>query len=133
MNLQTTTGKKIDLDFAEKVVRENEIRGKLFDGLTTSKLRGLLDYVNNIYSVIINSTEDKLSEKNMDDLRYLKVKFAYEVGKDKYAVKRFVQETYVKDLIDNVLEVGTRRQFLDYCKYFEALVAYSKFYGMENK
>ncbi len=135
MNLGIKNGKVIDFDFAEQIVKNNvtTIRGRkaLFEGLTTSKLRNLLDLVNNIYSVVINNPEKELSEDVKDKIAYLKVKFAYEVGRDK-PVKRFVEQTYVKDLIDDILKDGTRKQFLNYCKYFEALVAYSKYYGMED-
>lgn len=136
MNLGVRNGKSIDFDFAEQVVKSNLTeRGNrkiLFDGLTTSKLRNLLDLVNNIYSVVANNPEKELSEDVKDKIAYLKIKFAYEVGRDK-PVKRFVEQTYVKDLIDDVLKNGSKKQFLDYCKYFEALVAYSKYYGMGDK
>lgn len=135
MNLGIKNGKVIDFDFAEQIVKNNvsTMKGRkaLFEGLTTSKLRNLLDLVNNIYSVVINNPEKELSEDVKDKIAYLKVKFAYEVGRDK-PVKKFVEQTYVKDLIDDVLKDGTRKQFLNYCKYFEALVAYSKYYGMED-
>ena len=135
MNLGIKNGKVIDFDFAEQIVKNNvsTMKGRkaLFEGLTTSKLRNLLDLVNNIYSVVINNPEKELSEDVKDKIAYLKVKFAYEVGRDK-PVKKFVEQTYVKDLIDDVLKGGTRKQFLNYCKYFEALVAYSKYYGMED-
>lgn len=136
MNLGVRNGKTIDFDFAEQIVKSNLTeRGNrkiLFDGLTTSKLRNLLDLVNNIYSVVANNPEKELSEDVKDKIAYLKIKFAYEVGRDK-PVKRFVEQTYVKDLIDDVLKNGSKKQFLDYCKYFEALVAYSKYYGMGDK
>ena len=136
MYLGVRNGKTIDFDFAEQIVKSNLTeRGNrkiLFDGLTTSKLRNLLDLVNNIYSVVANNPEKELSEDVKDKIAYLKIKFAYEVGRDK-PVKRFVEQTYVKDLIDDVLKNGSKKQFLDYCKYFEALVAYSKYYGMGDK
>lgn len=136
MYLGVRNGKTIDFDFAEQIVKSNLTeRGNrkiLFDGLTTSKLRNLLDLVNNIYSVVANNPEKELSEDIKDKIAYLKIKFAYEVGRDK-PVKRFVEQTYVKDLIDDVLKNGSKKQFLDYCKYFEALVAYSKYYGMGDK
>lgn len=136
MNLGIRNGKEIDFDFAEHIVKSNLVeRGNkkiLFEGLTTSKLRNLLDLVNNIYNVVVNSPEKDLSEDNKDKIAYLKIKFAYEVGRDK-PVKKFVEQTYVKDLIDDVLKNGTKKHFLDYCKYFEALVAYSKYYGMGDE
>lgn len=140
MNLGIRNGETIDFDFAEQIVKSNILeRGSkkvLFNGLTTSKLRNLLDIVNNIYSIVINNPEKELSEDVKDKIAYLKVKFAYEIGKESgrdRPIKTFVEETYVKDLVDDVLKNGSKKQFLDYCKYFEALVAYSKYYGMGDK
>lgn len=137
MNLGTTKeGKKIDFDFAEAVVKSNkkpdDRKNILFEGLTTSKLRNLLEQVNNVYSIVLNNQDAKLSEDVLDKIAYLKVKFAYESGRDK-SVKKFVEQTYVREIINEVLKDGSRKKYLEYCKYFEALVAYAKFYGMEDK
>ncbi|MGM0216493.1 type III-A CRISPR-associated protein Csm2 [Enterococcus sp. AZ109] len=131
---KTKNGTPIDLNYARKVVEDNRKKdGKnkytFFDGLTTSKLRNLLDLVNHIYIKVYNNPSSELSEDIKDELEYLKVKFAYEAGRDK-AVRKFIEETSISLLVDKVLEEKTRKFFLDYCKYFEALVAYAKFYKM---
>lgn len=136
MNLGTKDGKRIDFDFAETIVKANVRKENtkiyLFGGLTTSKLRNLLDQVNNVYSIVLNSPDAKLSDEVIDKIAYLKVKFAYESGRDRN-VKLFVEQTHVRELLTHVLEDGSRKKFLEYCKYFEALVAYAKFYGMGDK
>nr|WP_240627009.1 type III-A CRISPR-associated protein Csm2 [Staphylococcus microti] len=35
-------------------------------------------------------------------------------------------------IIDKVIEKRSKKYFLDYCKYFEALVAYAKYYQKED-
>ncbi|MCP6711495.1 hypothetical protein NL489_29530, partial [Klebsiella pneumoniae] len=55
------SGNYIDLSYAQKVIKQNcktekDFKGKdktvLFEGLTTSKLRNLLDYLNHIYTKV---------------------------------------------------------------------------------
>lgn len=135
------SGASVDLNFARKVVERNvkevtDRRGnkktEFFGGLTTSKLRNLLELVNQLYTKVYNSSEDELSEEICDELEYMKVKFAYEAGREP-AVRKFIEETLVSVLLDRVIKHKTKKFFLDYCKYFEALVAYAKFYKMEDK
>lgn len=137
-------GEYVDLNFAHKVIKENckeatnnwgkkEI--KFFStsprdsGLTTSKLRGLMDLVNQVYTKVYNNPNPTLSEEIKDELEYLKVKFAYEAGREP-AVREFVNKTLISQLLDRAIKKNSKKFFLDYCKYFEALVAYAKFYKM---
>ena len=137
---KTKSGKIIDLNFAHEVVKNNlkmekDKRGKeelkLFSGLTTSKLRNLMEQVNRLYTMIFNSTEEKLSRNFTDELEYLKIKFYYEAGREK-SVDEFLKKTLMFPIIDKVIQKESKKFFLDYCKYFEALVAYSKYYQKED-
>lgn len=145
------SGRVIDLDYAHEVIEKNkkdiEVYGNkktvLFavesqagrrtstEYLTTSKLRNLLTMVNNLYTQVYNDPSATLSENVRDELSYLKVKFAYEAGRNA-SVRSFIEKTKVSQLVDHVLKHNTKKYFLDYCKYFEALVAYAKFYKMED-
>lgn len=134
-------GTIIDLTYAKKVIEENKkevdrrVRGtvvkkpEFFGGLTTSKLRNLLTLVNNVYTQVYNDPSFELSESVLDELEYLKVKFAYEAGREA-SVDQFIKKTHLSTLIDLAVKNKSRKYFLDYCKYFEALVAYAKFYKM---
>lgn len=133
------SGTPIDLKYAENVIKKNcktkMVKGKektvLFDGLTTSKLRNLLQYLINIYTKVYNTTNKELSDEICDELEYLKVKFAYESSREK-SVDLFLKKTHMNVLIDRVIKHKSKKFFLDYCKYFEALVAYAKFYNKED-
>lgn len=140
MLAKTKSGKVIDLNFAHEVVKNNlkmkkNKQGKeeqvLFEGLTTSKLRNLMEQVNRLYTVAFNSTNEKLSENFIDELEYLKVKFYYEAGREK-SVDVFLKKTLMFPIIDRVIQKESKKFFLDYCKYFEALVAYAKYYQKED-
>lgn len=97
---KTKSGKTIDLTFAHEVVKSNvknvkDRRGKekqvLFNGLTTSKLRNLMEQVNRLYTIAFNSNEDQLNEEFIDELEYLKIKFYYEAGREK-SVDEFLKK-----------------------------------------
>lgn len=127
------SGKRIDdttyADFAQEKMEElsrDVVRGQKFGGLTTSKLRGIYGLVMNVYTKI-NEPSD--FARHVSDLQYLKVKMAYEAGRED-SVKNFLNKTYLRDLISYV---KTYEQFLLYCRYAESLVAYFKFYGGKDK
>ena len=90
--------------------------------LTTTKLRGIYGLVTNVYSRVNDAAD---FEKCKGDLQYIKVRMAYEAGRDK-SVKEFLRITH---LMDAVSRVQTYDQFLLYCRFAESLVAYFKFYG----
>lgn len=111
--------------------------------ITTSKIRDLMAQVNELYNDIILETGEKLDRKYVEAIRHLKVKMIYDAGRDRQErltreernnpklrdgkLKYFFNET---GLLNKVDEIGdSRAKFLDYCRYFEALVAYHKFYG----
>ena len=93
-----------------------------FPGLTTTKLRGIYAHIVNLASRIGSQEE---FEKLKGDLQYLKVKMAYEAGRES-AVKSFFEKTNLMGMLDSV---PTYDRFLLYCRYAESLVAYFKYYG----
>ncbi len=110
---------------AEQVIAGSD--GKLrFPHLTTTKIRGIYSLVTNIYTRV-GSEED--FEACRADLQYIKVKMAYESGKDRN-VKGFIEDSCLMKAID---QVKTYDQFILYCRYAESLVAYFKFYGGKEK
>ena len=89
-----------------------------------SKLRGIYSLITNIHARV-NKPEDL--EACMSDLQYIKVKMAYESGRERNQdVKEFISQTYLMILLD---QIQTYEQFVLYCRYAESLVAYFKFYG----
>ena len=133
--LSFTNGNKLDetnyASFAEKIFRNaknnvQENRNRWFGKLTTTKLRSIYGLIMNVYTKI-NEPSD--FEKYQSDIQYMKVKMAYESGRDQ-TVKQFIDSTY---LMDAVSRIKTYEQFLLYCRYAESLVAYFKFYGGKDK
>lgn len=106
-------------DYANSVIKN---KSEDFKRLTTTKLRSIYGLIANIYSRIDNEEE---FEDSISDLQYLKVKMAYESGREQ-AVKTFLHETHLLPMLDNI---KTYDEFLLYCRYAESLVAYFKYYG----
>ncbi|HDT9023141.1 TPA: type III-A CRISPR-associated protein Csm2, partial [Staphylococcus pseudintermedius] len=131
---KTKKGVHIDLKFAHDVIKDNietqnstnkKENNVLFKGLTTSKLRSLMEQVNRLYTIVSNSNSELLSDDFLDELEYLKVKFYYEAAREK-SVDIFLQKTFMIQIIDQAIKKKSKKYFLNYCKYFEALVAYAK-------
>lgn len=94
-----------------------------FPWLSMSKLRSIYSLITNIHARV--NTPEEL-EACMSDLQYIKVKMAYESGRERNKdVKEFISKTYLMDLLD---QIQTYEQFVLYCRYAESLVAYFKFY-----
>ena len=93
-----------------------------FGRLTSSKLRGIYSAIMNVYTKVSNPED---FESHRGDIQYLKVKMAYESGREP-AVKSFLASTFLMDALDDVNDYET---FILYCRYAESLVAYFKFHG----
>lgn len=109
-------------DKAEKVMLEiKDVRRKI----TTSQIRNILTMTNNLYDRARMGTE-QLSDDELSDLQYYKMRVVYEAGRDNL-VKDFVDKA---NLLEHIKQINRdREKLLVYCKYFESLVAYHKYYG----
>lgn len=117
------------VDEAERVIkgliRTDKFGNSKLD-LTTSKIRNILSMVSELYTDAQHSREDKLDADMVSRVQYLKMRIAYEAGRE-HSVKDFV---LAAGLLDYAGEIGSSRQNLIlFCNYMEALVAYHKFHG----
>jgi CRISPR-associated protein Csm2 len=102
-----------------------QYRGKTgLEMLTTSKVRNLLSMVNDIYNRTLG--EEILTDDLIKDIQYLKVRMVYEQGRDD-AVKLFFEKSSLIPRLDGIS--GSKEKFLEFSRYFEALVAYHRFFG----
>lgn len=98
--------------------------------ITTSKIRGLLSGMSDIYNDVVRVEGEELPQDIVDRIQYLKVQFVYEYGRDDKkdgSVRRFINESKILNKID---QIGTsKKKFIEMERYMEALVAYHRFYG----
>ena len=117
------------VDKAEQVIKslqkENRYGEKELK-LTTSKIRNILSMVAELYNDAVHSKEATLSTDMRSRVQYLKMRVAYEAGRDR-DVEEFVRKAQILEIIN---ETGTSKENLVlFCNYMEALVAYHKFLG----
>lgn len=102
--------------------------------LHTSQIRKFLRAVNAIRNEISvykaqNFNANKLPEDIAAQIKFLKVRAAYQMGRDKkeQSVRKFMEKGHILEKID---AIGTSyKAFDEFAAYMEALVAYHKFYG----
>ena len=118
---------------AEKVIlslKEKNERG-YNNMITTSQIRKFLTAVNavtnrvEVFKVRCNECEN-LSEELINEIKFLKVKLVYKVGKDK-KLRPFVEKAELLEMIDGI--GSSIRKYENFARYMEALVAYHKYYG----
>mgnify|MGYP004665019743 CR=1 FL=1 len=113
---------------AEQVIKQlsqNTDRRGNVRWITTSKIRNLLAMSADIYNEVLLNPE-KLSDEQSARIDYLRVRFVYEAGRDT-DVKNFVEKAQILKALEEVR--GSRKQYILFNHYMEALVAYHRYYG----
>lgn len=109
------------VDTAETVICElNNIK------LTTTQIRKILSMVSEIYNDVTHERGERLSQESNARIQYLRMRIAYESGRTN-DVRQFVKKSDLLNMLKSVQ--GSKKRFLLFAKYMEALVAYHRFYG----
>uniref|UniRef100_UPI0040254810 type III-A CRISPR-associated protein Csm2 n=1 Tax=Dialister sp. TaxID=1955814 RepID=UPI0040254810 len=103
--------------------------------VTTSQIRKFLTAVNTVSGKVDqfrNSGKgDTLPEDLQMQVKFLKVKLAYQIGRDKSKggtnVEKFSKNAGLMNKIDNI--GSSMEKYESFARYVEALVAFHKFYG----
>ena len=121
------------VDEAERIMRALISSGTT---VTTSKIRNLLSLVTDIYNDESIRTEDKLKPDSVVKLNLMRVRVAYEygrdngesVGKDKvYPMKEFITQAHLREYLKGIST--DRADLIRFAHYMEALVAYHRYLG----
>lgn len=115
-------------NIAEQVIRSmgyKDRNGRETIGITTSKIRSLLSMISEIYNDAMHNQSEELDEDMRSRLVYLKMRFAYEAGRER-SVKELVEKAEIFSAIDDI--GSSKDQLIVFCHYMEALVAYRKYY-----
>lgn len=110
-------------DLAEKVIRDQK-GGKI----TNTQLRSLLNLVHITMENAAKFNEDSINTDILSSLQYLKMKIAYSAGREE-KVKQFVLAADIFNFIEEIIKSKKMKKLKLFDKYFEALVAYNRFYG----
>ena len=119
------------LDKAENVIK-NLVKGarKNFKGepdiVTTSMIRNLLAMNADIYNQVLTKSSEKLDDEICGRIEYLRVRFMYECGREP-KVKEFVQQAEILEILKEIKQ--SKKNYLLFSRYMEALIAFHKYYG----
>ena len=111
----------LDISNAEQFVVDNNIKN-----ITKSQIRKFLAAVNKISNMVKLSNDEELNDDILDEIKYMQIQFAYIVGKNNKnnEVKKLYEE--LKKEMNNL---KTKKDFINFARYIEAIVAYHKFHG----
>ena len=121
------------VDEAERIMRALISSGTT---ITTSKIRNLLSLVTDIYNDESIRTEDKLKPDSVVKLNLMRVRVAYEygrdngesVGKDKvYPMREFITQAHLREYLKGIST--DRADLIRFAHYMEALVAFHRYLG----
>ena len=121
------------VDAAERIMRALISSGTT---VTTSKIRNLLSLVTDIYNDESIRTEDKLKPDSVVKLNLMRVRVAYEygrdngesVGKDKvYPMREFITQAHLREYLKGIST--DRADLIRFAHYMEALVAFHRYLG----
>lgn len=111
-----------------KLFRLDEKNNKEKALITTSQIRKFLSAVNCLENKIL-SCEKELSQEIANEIKYLKVKLAYQVGRDN---KNAGLRNLYNEIEPLISQIGTSKDnYTKVARYIEAIVAYHKFNGGE--
>ena len=113
------TPKKVPEDYVDEAER-------IMRSLMSSKIRNLLSLVTDIFNTENIRTEEKLLPESIVKLNLMRVRVAYECGRDD-TVKSFVAQT---NLLEYLKGISTdRADLIRFAHYMEALVAFHRYFG----
>jgi len=117
------------VDKAEAVIMEliRENNGKI---LSTSQLRKQLAMTVELSAMAEASGAERLSQDILERIAYLRVQFVYQAGREQ-DVKKFIEKAQIISILKSL--DGSTAEFLTFCRYMEALVAYRKFHGKKDQ
>ena len=96
--------------------------------ITTSQLRNILSMAADIYNQLLtdDSCGDALQSEISQRIDYLRVRCVYSAGRDN-DVRDFLDVSKLTEQIGKI--AGSRKMFMLFYRYMEALVAYHRFHG----
>lgn len=127
--IQKPEAKPLPEDYVAEAERVIENISNMHRAISTSKLRNLFSLIVDIYHVERLRSETTMEESSIFKLKNAQIRILYEAGREK-SVQIFVSESnllnYLKDIQNN------REKFLRFTHYMEALVAYHRFYHLNE-
>lgn len=119
----------LNADMANEFVKNKlmNTHGKI--SITTSQIRKFLSAVNCLENKI-SACDKELPQDIANEIKYLKVKLAYQVGREKNTEKKEGLKNLYNEIEPLISQIRTSKEnFTKFARYIEAIVAYHKFNG----
>ena len=119
---------------AELVDEEAMECAKKFREISSSQLRRFYEHVTGLRRRLDECPDNERSgefEKLRPEFKMLKAKAAYTASRDNRA--RTALQPLLQFFIDHTAAVATERDFRAFCKHFEAVIAFHKFYAEKEQ
>ena len=78
----------------------------------------------------MTSSKETLSEELNGRVEYLRVRFMYECGREP-KVREFVQKAEILEILKEIKQ--SKKNYLLFSKYMEALIAFHRYYGGKDE
>ena len=114
------------LDLVKETEQDRRVKGIV----TTSKIRNLLAMTADIYNQVLEQSREKLDEEVIGRIEYLRVRVMYECGREPQ-VRRFVEKAELLEILKEI--GGSKKNYLLFSRYMEALVAFHKYHGGKDQ
>ena len=112
-----------------KLSKQVDKQGKVVAMVTNSKIRNLLSMSADIYNQVLDCKEDKLPQELNGRIEYLRVRYIYEAGRDPRVKDLVIQG----ELLEIMKEIqGSKKNYILYYHYMEALVAFKRFWNKND-
>ena len=103
------------------IIKKKDKFGNDIPRVTTSQLRKFLSALNSVLNKV--QKEDELTQDIKNEIQYLRVKLAYQAGRYN-DVKDLALKANLDDEINNI---KTKSDFINFARFIEAIVAFHKF------
>ena len=80
--------------------------------------------------MLFRSSKETLSEELNGRVEYLRVRFMYECGREP-KVREFVQKAEILEILKEIKQ--SKKNYLLFSKYMEALIAFHRYYGGKDE
>ena len=112
-----------------KLSKQVDKQGKVVAMVTNSKIRNLLSMSADIYNQVLDCKEDKLPQELNGRIEYLRVRYIYEAGREPRLKDLVIQG----ELLEIMKEIqGSKKNYILYYHYMEALVAFKRFWNKND-
>lgn len=115
---------------AESVIKElaemKDKKNRQIPIATTSQIRNILAMSADIYNMVMATSDEALTTEIKGKIEYLKIRMVYEAGRDP-KVKAFIEKSELLNIVSTIN--GSKKNYVLFNHYLEALVAYRKYLG----